>query len=144
MDFWTIEIVICVISKLLISDLSSFYHISSLGHFFQTLIWQKKLMVHCAYNKEIPSKCSKIAAELANNIAKFIHTSSCAAHSHTFEIYKAFFKYSMDCLTTGFWGKEAWRPPQKWNTYLVFLYIFQKNSAMATLSLEKMEKFLQT
>ena len=40
-------------------------------------------------------------------------------------------------LTTGFWGKEAWRPTPKWNTYQVFLCIFQKDSAMATLGLKE-------
>ena len=42
-------------------------------------------------------------------------------------------------LTT---GKEAWCPTQKWNTCQVFLCIFQKNSAMATLGLKEMGKFL--
>ena len=45
-------------------------------------------------------------------------------------------------LTTGFWGKEAWHPTPKWNMYQVFLCIFQKNSAMATLGLKEMGKFL--
>ena len=44
-------------------------------------------------------------------------------------------------LTTIFWGKAAWRPPSKWNTR-VFFCIFQKNSAMATLGLKEMGKFL--
>ena len=44
-------------------------------------------------------------------------------------------------LTTGFWGKEAWRPTPKME-YQVFLCIFQKNSAMATLGLKEMGKFL--
>ena len=34
-------------------------------------------------------------------------------------------------LTTGFWGKEAWRPITKWNTRFFFAFS-KKNSAMAT------------
>ena len=45
-------------------------------------------------------------------------------------------------LTTGFWGNEAWRPTPKSNTYQIFLCIFQKNSATATLGLKEMGKFL--
>ena len=44
-------------------------------------------------------------------------------------------------LTTGFWGKEAWRANPKME-YQVFLCIFQKNSNMATLGLKEMGKFL--
>ena len=44
-------------------------------------------------------------------------------------------------LTTGFLGKEAWRPTPKWNNR-VFFCIFQKNTAMATLALMEMEKIL--
>ena len=44
-------------------------------------------------------------------------------------------------LTTGFWGKKgiASTPTIE---YQVFLFIFQKNSAMATLGLKEMGKFL--
>ena len=47
-------------------------------------------------------------------------------------------------LTTGFRGKEAWRPTPKQNMYQVFLCIFQKNSAMAALGLKEKGKFPQT
>ena len=43
-------------------------------------------------------------------------------------------------LTTGFWGKEAASTPKM--EYQVFLCIFLKNSAMATLGLKEMGKFL--
>ena len=43
-------------------------------------------------------------------------------------------------LTTDLLRKEAWHPPQKWNTRL--LCIFQKTLAMATLGLKEMVKFL--
>ena len=42
-------------------------------------------------------------------------------------------------LKTGFWGKEAWRPPSKWNTRLFFAF---SKRTMATLDLKEMGKFL--
>ena len=32
------------------------------------------------------------------------------------------------CLTTGFWGKEAWRPTPKWNTR--FFFAFSKRNQL--------------
>ena len=42
-------------------------------------------------------------------------------------------------LTTGFWGKQAWRPPSKWNT--MFFFAFSKRNQLA-LGLKEMGKFL--
>ena len=36
-------------------------------------------------------------------------------------------------LTTGFWGKEAWRPTPRWNTRFFFAFSKRTQLAMATL-----------
>ena len=44
--------------------------------------------------------------------------------------------------TTGFWGKEAWRPTSKWNTRFFFAFSKRTQLWLLTLGLKEMGKFL--
>ena len=64
---------------------------------------------------------------------EFCEPGTCSAHVFTNPEYSS--------LTDRLGGKEAWRPTH-FSWYQTFFCIFQKNSAMATLGLKEMGKFL--